>query len=325
MEILNTKLFNREDMEEGSVMISATKVDNEKKEDLPSCCVKSLDDGKVKCCKSKNKNLIDSGLSTILLGVVAGNKDKPPKASQITRHEKRFGITSFVYRSRRPFHPGRLYDNILEKYFILRYEETDGPELRSHIEKLQKEAVGKQKERVQLMGELLRSKGFIWIATSNYIMGGFQQAGNILRIEAQGPWMSENPEQWEGTPNEALIYKDMVDSTGKEYPYMDRRQEMVFIGHKLKHLAIQEALDSRLLTEDEMKLGPRKWEETMGPLDKIKMSVDYDVDGGEEEEGDEEDGDEVDEGEIDEEENNNQVLNGPPSKKIKSDEKNKGE
>merc|ERR1712142_1433666 len=96
--------------------------------------------------------------------------------------------------------------------------------------------------------------------------------------------------------------------------------ELVFIGHKLKHLSIQEALDSCLLTEDEMKLGPRRWEETMGPLDKIKMSVDYDVDG-----GDEEDGDEVDEGEIDEEENNNQVLNGPPSKKIKSDEKNKGE
>jgi len=321
MEILNTKLFSREDMEEGSVMISATKVENEKKEDLPSCCVKSLDDGQTKCCKSKDKNLIDSGLSTILLGVVAASKDK------ISRHEERFGITSFVYRARRPFHPGRLYDDFLEPFFILRYEELEeeGPETQSHIEKLQSLAVIKQAKRVELMGEVLRSKGFIWISTSNFLMGGLQQAGNILRIEAQGPWLCENPEQWEGTPNELLIYKDMVDSTGKEYPYMDRRQELVFIGHKLKHLAIQEALDCCLLTEDEMKLGPGKWEETMGPLDKIKMSVDYDVDGGEEEEGDEEDGDEEDEGEIDEEENNNQVLNGPPSKKIKSDEKNKEE
>jgi len=310
MEILNTKLFNREDMEEGSVMISATKVENEKKEDLPSCCVKSLDDGKVKCCKSKNKNLIDSGLSTILLGVVAGNKDKPPKASQITRHEKRFGITSFVYRSRRPFHPGRLYDNILEKYFILRYEETDGPELRSHVEKLQKEAVGKQKERVQLMGELLRSKGFIWIATSNYIMGGFQQAGNILRIEAQGPWMCENPEQWEGTPNEALIYKDMVDEKGVEYPYMDRRQELVFIGHKLNHLAIQKALDECLLTEEEMKLGPQGWEETMADLDKIQMSLDYDpedLEGEEEEEVEDEETEEPPNKKSKREKNGNEV------------------
>merc|ERR1712025_764223 len=200
----------------------------------------------------------------------------------------------------------------------------------SYIEKLQSLAVIKQAKRVELMGEVLRSKGFIWISTSNFLMGGLQQAGNILRIEAQGPWLCENPEQWEGTPNELLIYKDMVDSTGKEYPYMDRRQELVFIGHKLKHLAIQEALDCCLLTEDEMKLGPGKWGETMGPLDKIKMSVDYDVDGVEEEEGDEEDGDEEDEGEedegeIDEEENNNQVLNEPPSKKIKSDEKNRVE
>jgi len=288
-EILNTNLFSREDMEEGSVMISATKVENEKKEDLPSCCVKSLDDGKIKCCKSKDKNLIDSGLSTILLGVVAAaNKDTISKADQITRHEKRFGITSFVYRSRRPFHPGRLYDDFLNKYFILRYEETDEPELPSHIEELQKQAVGKQAERVQMFGELLRSKGFIWIATSNYLMGGFQQAGNILRIEAQGPWMSENPEQWEGTPNEILIYKDMVDENGKEYPYMDRRQELVFIGHKLSHLALQKALDHCLLTDEEMKLGPAGWEETMKDEDKIQMSLDYDPEDMDEEEGEEE-------------------------------------
>merc|ERR1712013_763503 len=152
-------------------------------------------------------------------------------------------------------------------------------------------------------GEILRSKGFIWIATSNYLMGGLQQAGNILRIEAQGPWLCENPEQWEGTPNEILIYKDMVDEKGEEYPYMDRRQELVFIGHKLKHTAIQEALDCCLLTDDEMKLGPGKWEETMGELDKIKMSLYYDVEGFEEEEEEEGEEKEGEEGESDDENN----------------------
>ena len=44
---------------------------------------------------------------------------------------------------------------------------------------------------------------------------GFQQAGNILRIEAQGPWLSENPEQWVGTPSETIISRDMVDESGK--------------------------------------------------------------------------------------------------------------
>ena len=36
----------------------------------------------------------------------------------MTRHEQRFGITSFIYTSRRPFHPQRLEENILQRYFV---------------------------------------------------------------------------------------------------------------------------------------------------------------------------------------------------------------
>ena len=132
----------------------------------------------------------------------------------------------------------------------------------------------------------MRSKGFLWIATSNYVLGGLQQAGNILRIEPQGPWLCEYPEMWKGSPSEALIYKDMCDENGEEYPYMDRRQELVFIGHKLNHLAIQKLLDRCLLNDDEMLLGPEKWEETMADVDKIQLILeDYDS---EEEEDDDE-------------------------------------
>ena len=55
-------------------------------------------------------------LFQVLMGVVPLNQSKVPK---LTRHESRFGISSFVYRSRRPFHPDRLYEKFLEPYFML--------------------------------------------------------------------------------------------------------------------------------------------------------------------------------------------------------------
>ena len=54
-------------------------------------------------------------------------------------------------------------------------------EKRELLEKTQAEASEKQKRRTDLMGELLRSKGFFWLATSNDVIGGWQQAGNVLR------------------------------------------------------------------------------------------------------------------------------------------------
>ena len=66
-EILNTNLYSRSDMEENSIMISATKADSVETEKEEECCVISVEKGKKKCCKSKMKkdNTIDSGLSQV--------------------------------------------------------------------------------------------------------------------------------------------------------------------------------------------------------------------------------------------------------------------
>jgi len=324
MEILNTNLFNRADMEEDSVMTSATRVAAvEKFEPETSCCVVSVDEGKTKCCKSKatNGQLVDSGKSQVSLGVLQNN------TKQLTRHETRFGITSFVYRARRPFHPSRLYDQFLDAFFILRYEEEEGPELRSHLKNLQTLAASKQDKRVKMMGELLRSKGFIWIASSNSIMGAWQQAGNILRCDGEGQWMCESTKMWEGTVSEPLVRKDMIQENGEEYPYGDRRQELVFIGMGLNHGAIQNALDQCLLNDEEMNMGPEKWEESMASEDKIQLYLGDDED--DEEEGDEEEDDEdgedqeEDEDDMDKDENGQQELNedteGTPIKRSRRD------
>jgi len=294
-EILNTHLYSRADMEENSVMISATKAEATETEKDEECCVQSVTEGKVKCCKRKAQDddrLVDSGLSQVLLGVV------PVKMAKVTRHESRFGISSFVYRARRPFHPVRLYDQFLEPNFMLPWVEElgDDPDDETHLQKQQNKALNKKDKRVNLMGELLRSKGFLWIASSHEVMGGWQQAGNIIRLEPEGPWMCEIPEMWQGTFNEELVLKDMINpKTGKEYEYADRRQELVFIGVDLSHTAIQSTLDECLLTDEEMDMGPVKWDDTMSAEDKIGLSLEIDEgsEGDEEEEEDAEDDDDV--------------------------------
>jgi len=264
MDILNTHSFDSEKLGVDSVMLAATRVEPEL-EPAPECCIKSLSDGKKRCCKKKAKteNLVDTGLSQVLLGVVPSN----PSQKQMTRHEKRFGITSFVYRARRPFHPGRLQELIMDPYFMCSEEE------RIDLDMLQKQAEVKRTKRGKFMGELLRSKGFLWIASTNWVMGGWQQAGNILRIAAEGPWMCESREFWEGTPSEEEILKDMTDEDGEEFPHGDRRQELVFIGVGLKHGPIQHTLDECLLDDDEMEMSPDKWEQEMADEDQIKLSL----------------------------------------------------
>jgi len=217
----------------------------------------------------------------------------------------RFDIKSFVYRARKPFHPGRLEELFLEPYFMdpepcldpaMEGVEIDPAsidpeeykteeEKKKEFEEIQRLAVGKQKKRVEVMGELLRSKGFFWNAPTHDVIGGWQQAGNVLRLEAESPWMCLMPDFWEGTKFEPAVRRDMTKPGTKEvYEYEDRRQEIVFIGHRMKEAAIQEILDKCLLTDEEYALGPDVWKETMEELDTIQLEL-PDMIGDEDDEG----------------------------------------
>ena len=115
----------------------------------------------------------------------------------------RFDIKSFVYRARKPFHPGKIVERVLEPYFMDPTDEDDEdedddnddsgveddqkkgkPKLDEEVQKKkdeekklraqerQKEAYKKHKKRNEDFGELLRSKGFIWVATSHVSISG---------------------------------------------------------------------------------------------------------------------------------------------------------
>ena len=69
-----------------------------------------------------------------------------------------YGIGSFVYRARRPFHPER-FDALLR---------TDWP-------------------------GVLRSKGFFWLATRHDVVGEWHQAGGSCRTSPAGTWWATMP------------------------------------------------------------------------------------------------------------------------------------
>ena len=144
-----------------------------------------------------------------------------------TPETEEYGIGSFVYRRRRPFHPARLTATF-EGCF-------DG---------------------------VLRAKGILWLATRHEVAGALSIAGNSLSLEPAGPWFAAmDPAELAEDP-ETMEWVGRV----WEPDYGDRRQELVFIGIEMPQEAIETALDSCLLTDAEMASGASGWASLDDPL-----------------------------------------------------------
>ncbi|WP_031432555.1 zinc metallochaperone GTPase ZigA [Methylomarinum vadi] len=132
-----------------------------------------------------------------------------------------YGIGSFVYSARRPFHPQRFYEHLHDG-------EWDN-------------------------GTLLRSKGFFWLASRPDHAGSWSQAGGVMHHGLAGRWWASVPkEQWPAD------YLDDIESQWEE-PYGDCRQELVFIGQNVDAKKVCMELDACLLTEAELAAGPNTW------------------------------------------------------------------
>jgi G3E family GTPase len=120
-----------------------------------------------------------------------------------------YGISSFVYRARRPFDPTKLH-----AFF------------------------GKSWPGV------VRAKGFFWLASRPAFVGELSQAGPLVRTEAMGYWWAAVPKKnW--PEDEDLLARI---NTGWHRQWGDRRQELVFIGTgEMDEAAIRAALDASLL------------------------------------------------------------------------------
>ncbi|BGP14477.1 hypothetical protein JCM10213v2_002426 [Rhodosporidiobolus nylandii] len=191
-----------------------------------------------------------------------------------------YGIGSFVYRARRPFHPLRLWNVIRSRLVVIQdsYEaamqqemdedgsdhsdaESDGsweeePDLDAQPQ-LDPVARLAAKKADPAFAPLLRSKGFFWLATRPLMSGEWSQAGVMLTISGGSRWLCETElSSWPSDPR--VQAKMRADFQGR---WGDRRQELVFIGEQLETMRplITAELDDALLDNEEWK----EWQKIM--------------------------------------------------------------
>lgn len=154
---------------------------------------------------------------------------------QTTTAAVKFGITSFVYTRRRPFHTKRLRALVLEWSPVAGVERNQGSPLQA----------------------VLRSKGFVWLSGSHTNAHYWSHAGQHLEIKDVGNWWDAVARSdW---PSVQEAQKAILTDFSTDKMVGDRRQELVFIGVGMNQAAIESGLDQALLSDEEVDEYVRHW------------------------------------------------------------------
>ncbi len=127
-----------------------------------------------------------------------------------------YGISSFVFRSQKPFHPERFWKYINEEY----------------------------------PSSIIRAKGLFWLASRSDDAINFSQAGGSSRLEKAGVWWASM------TFNERLKYQSFADNreyieSKWSKQWGDRMNELVFIGQDIEKEKMIADLEKCLLQDSE--------------------------------------------------------------------------
>ncbi|WP_340387453.1 GTP-binding protein [Paenibacillus sp. FSL E2-0151] len=130
-----------------------------------------------------------------------------------TPETEEYGIGSFVYRRRKPFHPSRLAE------FMSYWPE-----------------------------EVVRAKGLVWLAAEGDVAASLSQAGPSIQFGPAGHWVAALPEA-----DKEEILRNEPDVLEKwDAQWGDRQTELVMIGIEMERASIEDELDQCLLSDEEM-------------------------------------------------------------------------
>jgi G3E family GTPase len=173
------------------------------------------------------EDVLDTGLFDFDKAAQAPGWLKELRGEHIPETEE-YGISSFVWRARRPFHPERFHHLVMHE-----------------------------------LEDVIRSKGYFWLASRPMHAGIWSQAGGVARQEPGGMWWAAVPgNRWPTDPESLdFIRHHWVDGVG------DARQELVFIGSEMNEAGLRQRLDAALLNDEEMAMGPEAWRRFSDPFD----------------------------------------------------------
>lgn len=172
---------------------------------------------------------VEAILGTGLFDMEAA-QERPAWAQELegthTPETEEYGITSFVYRARHPFHPQRLMD----------WLNADWP-------------------------GVVRAKGWFWVASRPNVTAEFHLSGFTWESAIMGMWFAAvPPEQRDFDPEFERRLLELWHPV-----YGDRRQEIVVIGIGMDEAALREGFEAALLTEEERQ-DPSTWGELEHPF-----------------------------------------------------------
>tara|TARA_B100001769_G_scaffold19454_1_gene13060 strand:- start:10 stop:1215 length:1206 start_codon:yes stop_codon:yes gene_type:complete len=177
-------------------------------------------------------NVLDTGLFDFEKAQQSPGWLKEMRGEHVPETEE-YGITSFSYEARRPFHPDKFFNFL---------------------------------HNTKQYGKLIRSKGYFWLATRPTFAGQWSQAGGIARYGYAGLfWKAVPKKDWP----EDEEYLESIKKLWVE-PFGDMRQELVFIGQELNQKEITNKLDECLLSEEEVLKGKAYWKTLKDPFPEWK-------------------------------------------------------
>ncbi|HAK11018.1 MAG TPA: GTP-binding protein [Chitinophagaceae bacterium] len=135
-----------------------------------------------------------------------------------TPETEEYGISSFVFRDKRPFHPMRFWNYLNDQWHA----------------------------------NIIRSKGLFWLASRPKIAMNWSQAGGSLKADQAGVWWCSMPYQERIRYAAFVDNKDLIEQKWDKR-FGDRENELVIIGQELDIKTITDELTGCLCTESEIK------------------------------------------------------------------------